>query len=199
MRLWLLYLRSRLAFPALAGLFLVAGLCWVMGNHWGARDDLRSIVSVMLPLAAAVVICVTTDSPFGELEHSLSRPLVGLRFSHLGALLIFAAATLLGAATVWSGGDVEWQFARNLLGLVGMGLLSVRLLGGRLAWTVPLGFGTLALVLNGSMAGDPPGWVWVVQPVSRSSATVAALGLLLAGFVLAGWFGARGGHESVDL
>jgi hypothetical protein len=154
---------------------------------------------VAAPLAAAVVVCVTTDSPFGELEHSLSRPLVGLRFSQLGALLIVAAATLTGAATAWSGVDVEWQLARNLLGLAGMGLLSVPLLGGRLSWAIPLGFGTLALILSGSTAGDPPAWAWVVQPAAQESATVAALVLLITGVMLAAWRGARGGHASMDL
>jgi hypothetical protein len=192
-------MRSRLAFPALAGLLLIAGLCWMLGSQWGGQDDLLSIVSVVAPLAATVVVCVTTDSPFGELEHSLSHPLVGLRFGQLGALLIVAAATLTGAATAWSGVDVEWQFARNLLGLTGMGLLSVSLLGGRLSWIVPLGFGTLALFLSGSTAGNPPGWAWVVQPAARESATVAALVLLITGFMLVTLRGSRDTQASTDL
>ena len=64
MRLWLLYLRSRLAFPAMAGVLLIAGLCWVVGNRWGSQPDLFLIATVIVPLAAAVVIAVTTVSPF---------------------------------------------------------------------------------------------------------------------------------------
>src|SRR5688572_3748162 len=145
MRLWLLYLRSRLAFPALAGLLLIAGLCWVVGNRWGSQPDLYLIATVTVPLAAAVVICVTTVSPFGEVEQALGLSLIGIRLSHLVGLLTVAAASLAVAATAWSGVDVEWRFVRNVLGLAGLGLLSASVLGGRLSWAPPIGFATLAL------------------------------------------------------
>ncbi len=191
MRLWLLYLRSRLAFPALAGLLLIAGLCWVVGNRWGSQPDLYLIATVTVPLAAAVVICVTTVSPFGEVEQALGRSLIGIRLSHLVGLLTVAAASLAVAATAWSGVDVEWRFVRNVLGLAGLGLLSASVLGGRLSWAPPIGFATLALFQNGVTTGGAPGWAWVVQPMSRETASMLALALLLVGLALVAGFGAR--------
>ncbi|HEX5164292.1 MAG TPA: hypothetical protein VFV93_02760 [Thermomicrobiales bacterium] len=191
MRLWLLYLRSRFAFPALAGLLVIAGFGWAVGNRWGSQSDLFLIATVTVPLAAAVVICVTIDSPFGEVERSLSRPLVSMRFSQLAGLLIIAAVALAITATAWPGDNVEWRFVRNLLGLTGVGLLFVRVLGGRLSWASPLGFATLALFQNGAAAGTAPGWAWVVQPAPREAAAVIALVLLVSGLGLAARFGAR--------
>lgn len=196
MRLWLLYLRSRLAFPALAGLLLIAGVCWVVGNRWGNQPDLFLIATVTAPLAVAVVICVTTGSPFGEVEQSLSQPLVGMRLCHLVGLLMIAAVVLAVAASAWPGVDVEWRFVRNLLGLAGLDLLFVRVLGGRLSWAPPLGFATLALFQSGAASGGPPAWAWVVQPGSRDTAAALALVLLLTGLVLAARFGARDADEA---
>jgi hypothetical protein len=196
MRLWLLYLRSRLVFPALVGLLLIAGLCWAVGERWGGQADLFLIASVTVPLAAAVVICVTMGSPFGELEPSLGRSLVGMRLGQLAGLLIVAAVVLAGAATAWQGVDVEWRFVRNLLGLAGLGLLFVRVLGGRLSWAPPLGFAMLALFQSGAASGDAPNWAWVVQPASRHTAATLALALLTAGLVLAVRFGARDVDEA---
>jgi hypothetical protein len=196
-RLWLLYLRSRLAVPALAGLLLIAGLCWLVGNRWGSQPDLFLIATVTVPLAAAVVISVTTISPFGEVEQSLSRPLVGMRLNHLVLMLAIASISLAIAATAWSGVDVEWRFVRNVLGLAGLGLLAARALGGRLSWALPLGFAMLAMFQPGATTGSAPGWAWVVQPVSRESASLLAIAVLIAGLLLVARFGARPSSDDV--
>lgn len=196
MRFWLLYLRSRLAFPGAVGLLLIAGLCGVVGHRWGSQPDLFLIATVTVPLAAAVVVCVTTDSPFGEVERSLSRPLVRMRLCHLVGQVIVASLVLAVASTSWPGVDVEWRFVRNLLGLGGLGLLSIRVLGGRLSWAPPLGFATLALFQRGVAGGGPPDWAWVVQPTSRHTAAALSLSLLMAGVALAARFGARDADEA---
>jgi hypothetical protein len=195
-RLWLLYLRSRLAFPALAGLLAIAALGWIVGQRWGYQSDLFLIATITVPLAAAAVICVTIGSPFGEVEQSLSRPLVGIRLGHLLALLLVAAVVLTVTATAWPGGDVEWRFVRNLLGLTGLGLLFARVLGGRLLWVAPLGFAMLSLFQRGVASGEAADWAWVVQPADRQPAALLAIGLLLAGLALASRFGARDVDES---
>lgn len=196
MRLWLLYLRSRLVFEALAGLLILAGLCWIVGQRWGQQDDLFLITVVTVPLAASVTICATTGSPFGDVEGSGSRPLTSLRFGHLAGLLSIAALALTGAATAWPGVDVEWWFARNLLGLTGLGLLFVRILGGRLAWLPPLALVIAALFQSDAATDTAPVWAWVVQPTSRDTSIIALL-LLFAGLTLATRFGARDVDETV--
>jgi len=191
MRLWLLYLRSRLAFPALVGLFPIAGLCWFAGQRWGDEPDLFLIATIIGPLAASAVICVTIGSPFGEVEQSLSRPLVGIRLGHLVALLLAASVVLAVAATAWPGAYVEWRYVRNLVGLTGLGLLFARVLGGRLLWAPPLGFAMLSIFQRGAASGDAADWAWIVQPADREVAALLAIGLLLGGLGLASRFGAR--------
>jgi hypothetical protein len=180
MRLWLLYLRSRLAFPALALLALIAGLCWLVGNRWGSQPDLILIASIAVPLAAAVVVCATAGSPFGEIEQSLSQPLAGIRLSHLAGLLLVASLTLAIAATAWSGVDIEWRFARNLLGLTGLALLTVPLVGGRLSWIAPLTLTMTAQLFARSGVSSWTALMWPTTAFENDRALIAAL-LLLAG------------------
>lgn len=190
MTLWLLFLRSRLAFPAAVGLLLNAALYLVIGNLWGEHADIVLIASVMLPLAAATIVGATTTSPFGELEQMLSRSLVPLRFGQVAGLLTIAALALFGAVTAWHDSALGGQFVRNILGLAGASLLCAFLFGGRWSWTVPVGFSMLVLVQRGAAGGDAPQWAWVVQPTSRLT-VVIALSLLIAGLCLVARFGAR--------
>jgi hypothetical protein len=180
LRLWLLYLRSRLAFPALALLLLIAGLCWLAGNRWGSQPDLILIASIAIPLAAAIVVCATAGSPFGEIEQSLSRPLAGIRLAHLAWLLLVATVALAIAATAWSGIDVEWRFVRNLLGLAGLALLTVPLVGGRLAWIAPLTLTMTAQLFARSGVSSWTALMWPTTAFENGRALAAAL-LLLAG------------------
>ncbi|HYI14572.1 MAG TPA: hypothetical protein VEX37_04235 [Thermomicrobiales bacterium] len=191
MRLWLLYLRSRLAFPALVWLLLIATFCWVVGHRWGSQSDLFLIATITVPLAAAAMICVTIGSPFGEVEQSLSRPLVGICLGHLIGMLFVAAAVVGVAATAWPGVNVEWRFVRNLLGLTGLGLLFARVLGERLLWAPPLGFAMLSIFQRGAATGEAPDWAWVVQPATLDMPALLAIGLLIAGLALAVPFGPR--------
>jgi hypothetical protein len=133
---------------------------------------------------------VTTTSPFGEVEHTLSRSLVTLRLGHVAGLLTLAAITLFGAVTAWHDTALGWQFVRNVLGLAGLGLLCACVLGGRWSWTAPVAFCMLALVVRSATSGDAPQWAWVVQPASRVT-TGIALSLLLAGLSLAARFSGR--------
>lgn len=190
MRLWLLFLRSRRAFPAAAGLLLCAALCWAIGSQWGEHGDIVLLTSLIVPLAAAAMIGATTTSPFGELELTLSRPLGTFRLGELAGLLSLAAAALFGAVATWEDAAHSWQFARNALGLCGLGLLSAQVVGGRWAWAAPLGFCMLALFQRGAAGDAMPRWAWVVEPASRATSFIA-LGLLAAGLLAAGGFGGR--------
>ena len=190
MTLWFLFLRSRRAFPAAAGLLLCAALCGMVGRRWADLSDVVLLTSVLVPLAAATIIGVTASSPFGELEQTLSRPLAPLRLSLLAGLLVLAATGLFGAVTTWHDATLGWQFVRNLLGLTGMGMLATQVAGGRWSWAAPVGFCALALFLRGALGDHLPRWAWVVQPASHMT-TGIALTLLIAGLSLAVFVGPR--------
>jgi hypothetical protein len=193
LRLAYLFLRSRRVFPALAGVLLCAVGGGLVGRRWTGHADVALLTSVLVPLAAATLIGATVASPFGELEQSLSKPLAPVRLGQLLGLLVLTTIAILGAAATWHDPALGRQCVRNLLGLTGMGLLAAQLAGGRWAWTAPVGFCGLALVLRGALGELAPRWAWVVQPASRTS-SLLALGFLFGGLLLA----VRRGVRPVD-
>ena len=152
MRLAGLYARSRLAGYALAVLALLAPASWaaalgLVSRPFAVPEVVLVPVLVFAPLAAACVVVAGASSPFGETELTASHGLTALRFGHLAGLLACAALWLL-AALAWGPGHGGWMLARNLLGFAGLALLTTRVVGGRLSWTVPFVFVTVAAFMG---------------------------------------------------
>ncbi len=181
MRLASLYLRSRRAGLALALLTAVAAATWLWRRV--AMGDALSVALLIVipPLMAACVIGATTSSPVADLEATASRALPPLRLGHLGGLLGLAA---LGLAI--GGGALDGALVRDLAGFTGLALLTARFAGSAAAWSVPLAYGALVVLV-----GPGPRWAWPVQAATNREAAVIAAALLVLGLgAIVGW-GAR--------
>lgn len=185
---WLaLYARSRrVASSTGVALASVAAL----GGLAAAADP--GITRVMLALfAVTVVVSVAATSlagPDPSLERTAALDWRVRRTVHVvavGAVATGAVAVLGVAADVPS--DVV---VRNAVGLTGLAALGVVVLGGGLAWCVPMTW-TVAGVTAILAARTPPAplLTWLVQPGGTDAATVAACVLGAAGLVAYGLTG----------
>ncbi len=182
MRLASLYLRSRRTGLALALLAAVAAATWLWRRVATGEDALSIMLLITAPsLTAACVIGATASSPVADLEATASRALPLLRLGHLGGLLALAA---LGLTAV--GGALDGALVRDLAGFTGLALLTARLAGSAAAWSVPLAYGALAVLV-----GPTPRWAWPVQAAANQEAAVIAALLLVLGLGVIVWSGAR--------
>ena len=139
LRLVRLHAASRRVPASLSAIACCAvGLRIALVWHWDSYGALQ--LPLVFEVAAVAVISVTTASPFGEPERAGGRWLPFLRLSCALALTGVAVAALAAAATGGhlAGGTLE--VLRNVTGMTGIGLLCAAILGGRLAWTGPVGY-----------------------------------------------------------
>ncbi|MDP9475579.1 MAG: hypothetical protein M3R38_07790 [Actinomycetota bacterium] len=214
MRLAGLYAGSRLAGYALAVLALLALVSWaalgLLSRPFAVPGVVLVPVLVFAPLAAACVVVAGASSPFGETERTASYGLPALRFVHLAGLLACAVLALLVAALAWGPNHGGWMLARNLLGFAGLALLAARAVGGRLSWTAPFVFvtvaafmgraetrekperdGPLAELMGLIPAGEYEWWAWPLRPGHDPYSWAVVLGLVLVGLWLVCLYGAR--------
>ena len=191
MRLWCLYLRSRLAGWAALALAATGGLTGLWLTRLEGPGAPLQLLLVVMPLAGAVVIGASTRAPFGELEATASRPLPVLRLGHLAGLLALGAVALSAAVRAWGVANIEEQVLRNLAGFAGLALVTAPLLGSRLSWVAPLVYGVLAFWVGASGPNGYAPWAWPLQPGGDDIALRTALALLAAGLTGAVLLGAR--------
>lgn len=189
MRLATLYLRSRLAGYGAATVLAVALFAWgtSLGVPYppsGIAQTKQLVVLVLSPLACACVVGAGAHSPFGETERTVAYPLHGIRTVHLVGLISWAGLLLVLGASAHDANSVSWECIRNLAGLSGLALLTARILGGYLSWTVPVFYATAApFVLRGP---DDEKWAWlawVYRPGSDNLSWIIASSLLAAGLI----------------
>ena len=188
-----LFARSRQVGPAGAGLASICLCTWLWGKWLGIDDGALLAVLIISPLSAGAVLGGVTDSPFGEVEQIASRSLVGLRTIHVSGLLAFVAAGLVAATWSWDMNGASELALRNLAAFTGLSLLAALVVGGRLAWIVPVvyGLGSYALIDTGSIAS----WLLPSTPAGTYRATATAIAVLLAGITL---IALRGAHDVSD-
>ena len=198
MRLAELYLRSRRAGYACAGVSSVALLAWAVG--WAILVQPVVVVKYLSPVlifAALLVACLVAasmGSPFGEAETTASFPLSALRLGHLGGMLGWSTLLLLVVTLLWGRPSVAPLFVRDLAGLSGMAFITARLLGARLSWTLPVAFvAIIPLVGDGSGDSRWAWWAWVDQPTTDPFSWALALALFVVGSWTACSSGARSG------
>lgn len=185
MRLFQLYLRSRLAGQALVLLTLIAVATGLTLWLSAGEEGFFGLALVFMPLAASVVIAAGTQAPFGEREQAAGYALPALRLVHLLGLLGWAALGLMGGATFWSAnavsgltpageavqpGSVAWWLARNLLGFAGVVFLAAHYVGSGRAWVIALVHGVLTVMF---LLASPFGWP--LRPAGDLAAAVAAV------------------------
>jgi hypothetical protein len=189
-RLAWLHLRSRrgpaavLALAACAAA-LRAVLHWQLTFSGGLAQEIPMIIEG----GAAVVVVVTTHSPFGEAERATGRWLPWLRLASVLALTGVAIGLLQLGATGASLNDGVLTLARNVIGLTGIGLLTSLVTGGLLAWIVPLAYIGFAEYTLAEAWRAP--WMWPGRPPSDRGAWICAALVFAVGLVAFTVRGAR--------
>jgi len=160
---------------------LTAIACCAVGLRIALIWPWDSYGALQLPLvfevAAVTVITVTTASPFGEPERAGGRWLPFLRLASALALTAVAVAALATAGTGahLAGGTPE--VLRNVTGMTGIGLLCAAALGGRLAWTGPVGYllaGVYGLYTQWHGPALTTPWIWPARPPHDLGAALCA-------------------------
>jgi hypothetical protein len=189
LRLVCLYLASR---RALLGLLVLVACAVALRTalHWMPRSGLASRqLPLTIEAGAAVVIGVTTRSPFGEPERATGRWLPLLRLG-TGMALAGAAVGALAAGSAsahLAGGSLG--MLRDLAGLAGIALLTAALLGGALAWVGPTAY--LVVTLHALQAAWTTPWIWPARPPHDRGAGLCAALVFAAGVVAITVRGAR--------
>jgi len=192
-RLAWLYLVSRRV-PAAAAVIAgcAAGLRIALIAHWDAYGALQLPLVFETLAAAAVPAC--SASPFGEPERVAVRRLPWLRLATALALSALAAGALTAAGTgaQLSGGTLD--VLRNVLGIVGLGLLCAAAVGASLAWAGPTTYllvGVYALYTQWHGPALTTPWVWPARPPHDVGAALYAGLVFVAGTAVITVRGAR--------
>ena len=189
-RLTWLHLRSRRVPSALLALALCGGaLRAVLHWHLTSGGANPQQVPMIIEAGAAVLIAMTTHSPFGEVERAAGRWLPYLRLAAALALTGIAIGALqLGATGASLPGGVL-MLARNVIGVTGIGLLASLVTGGLLAWIPPLGYlGFAEYALTGAWRNP---WTWPVRPPADRGAWICAVLVFAAGLAAVTFRGVR--------
>ncbi|KUM80466.1 hypothetical protein [Streptomyces curacoi] len=143
--------------------------------------DFSVPVAEVVPLAHAVVLATTLFSPMADLEQTSAQPMSRHRGVYVVVLLSLAlslsALPLLTGAT----GEVFASAARNVVGSLGLAMISARLFGSGLAWLLPFGMFGPTLLLGVRSDNTPEPWAWSLQPSSHASAAAVAVALWVIG------------------
>lgn len=208
-RLMVLYMRSRRVGWATLTLALLAVGSWI-GSAWlfaqpefGIGNGSLRPLLIFATFVAASVIGASASSPFGETERTAARSLRPLRFGHLAALLLITVFLLLVVLTFFDLENVRSShpvlaLVRNLGGLVGLTLLTARLIGARLSWTVPLAF-VMASYLAAKLPDDTfAAWAWQMQPGTDNLSWIIAAALGALGLAVVSRYGTRDTSEEEE-
>ena len=190
-RLAWLHLRSRRGPSAVLALAVGGGaLRAVLHWHLMSPGPNAQQIPMIIEGGAAVVIAVTTHSPFGEAERTAGRWLPLLRLGAVLALTGAAIGLLQLAVTGASLNEGVLVLARNVIGVTGIGLLTSLLTGGLLAWVVPLGYVGFAEYALAEAWRNP--WTWPVRPPADRGAWICAALVFAVGL---GAFSLRGARS----
>lgn len=173
-----LYLRSRqLALGAGVALAAVVGL----GLLAGANPESRLLLAVFAVTVGVAVTASGLAGPDAALERTAALDWRWRRAAH-----VVATGGLTSALCVLAGPQAATEvLVRDAIGLSGLAALGAAVLGGGLAWWVPLVWVVAAMSMF--MTSQPPvapALTWPFQPPDTPAATVAAGVLGLAGLLV---------------
>jgi hypothetical protein len=186
--IWL-FLRSRHAGPTIAALVVSVLAARFANDHSfgvGSAEILTVPWATLAPLVQAGIIATTCASAQPAAEATAAR---AVRTLQVGLVLALAATTL--ALNTWSGAKLTGPITavalnRNLVGLLGLALLSARLCGITLLWVLPVLAMATSLAI-GSSTGAGRAWAWVIQPDADKIALAVALAVAAAGLACSAW------------
>ena len=189
-RLAWLHARSRRVPSALLALALCGGALRAL-LHWHLMSGgtLSQQGPMVIETGAAVLVAMTTHSPFGEAERTAGRWLPYLRLGAALALTGIAIGALqLGVTGASLPGGIL-VLARNVIGITGIGLLASLVTGGLLAWIPPFGYlGFAEYALNQAWRNP---WTWPVRPPTDRGAWICAVLIFAIGLAAVTFRGPR--------
>lgn len=163
MKWLLLYLRSRqVAVGAAVALACAAGITALAES---------SVMAVFTAVAVTAVTATGLAGPDPVLDRTAALDWRWRRVAHVVAIAV--TAFVLGLLVPTPETEVV---ARNAIGLAGLAALGVTVLGGGLAWCLPMVWTVVALSV--AMVKTPPEApviTWPFQPPDTTAATVAAV------------------------
>jgi hypothetical protein len=169
-----------------------AGLRIALIAPWDAYGALQ--LPLVFETVAATVVVACSASPFGEPERVAGRHLPWLRV--VTAMALSAAAVgafaAAGAGAHLSGGTLD--MLRNVLGIVGLGLICAAAVGASVAWAGPTSYlvvGVYALYTQWHGPALTTPWIWPARPPHDIGAALCAGLVFVAGTVLVTIRGAR--------
>lgn len=153
--------------------------------------DFSVPVAEIVPLAHAVILATTLFSPMADLEQTSAQPMTRHRALYLVVLLALAlgltALPLVAGAT----SEVFVSAARNVIGYLGLAMLSARLFGSGLAWLLPLAMFGPTLLLGVGSDNTPEPWAWSLHPSTHTPAMITAVLLWVVGALASAAAGPR--------
>jgi hypothetical protein len=186
-----LHLRSRRV-PAAVLALAVCGAVLRSAVRWNwtfNSGPYAQQVLMIIEAGAAVVVVMTTHSPFGEPERATGRWLPYLRLGTVLALTGVAIGALQLAVTGASLNGGVMQLSRNVIGITGVGLLCSLVTGGLLAWLLPMAYTAFAEYALLEFWRNP--WTWPVRPPDDRGAWICACLVFVAGLLAFTIRGAR--------
>ncbi|MFE0424262.1 hypothetical protein [Streptomyces sp. NPDC058953] len=196
----LLYGRSRglpVAFAALAVTLLVTA--WaeprLVREHGVVDPANRLPLTLLAPVVAAAVVGTGLHTPSAELDRAAARPWWWPRLLHVAGATGLAAAGLALALT--GSPDVYGSPAaiRNLLGGVGLTLLTAVVAGAGPSWLPTALYSAVAYFVlipaDEAHTGAAGVWGWAVQPGPQTGAWATAVTLFATGTAAWALLGSR--------
>ncbi len=176
---WLaLYVRSRRA-AASTGIALASVAALGVLAAVSETEPRRLVLALFAVTVVVSVAAMSLAGPDPGLDRTAALDWRLRRTAHVVAIGVLAAGTVAsrGVVTV----DVV---VRNAAGLTGLAALGVVVLGGGLAWCLPVAWTAVGVtVFLTTREPGAPLLTWLVQPGDSGAATVAACVLGVAGLV----------------
>ena len=160
--------------------------------------DALVLLFVTMPLAFATVVGAGLTTPFGEMERTDGFPMERLRATHLVGLLAFSALALGVLGATWTVGNVAGHVLRNFTGYAGLSFMAVRLVDGRLSWSLPFAYAVLAFWLGTTPSGQSAWWAWPRLMPGQEGLVLLPLGLFALELAIVVALGPKDGAGSEE-
>src|SRR5919198_437552 len=182
-----LFIRSRRLIATAAALVIVNASGVAIGTaelRVTEHSDVAFPWLLFLPLASACLVGLSLRSPLHDFDVTAARALPRWRLTQIAALALPTALAVITLAGQLPGAHSTVAALRNLIGLLGLALLSGRFIAGRLAWLTPSIWLFAATTLGDPRSTLPP-WDWPVRYDNDYGAFLVAALLCVAGLVAA--------------
>ncbi|WP_040668016.1 hypothetical protein [Nitrolancea hollandica] len=182
-----LYVKSHRLGRAVLLLFALGVVAWVWGQYLFHMPSLRSSESVVVPVilivpvASAVVVGVSTRTWMGGFERIAPRRLALWRLAHALILCSIGVACLVPAIDSGYGSYGSVAALRNILGYAGMAFLCASVAGGGLSWVLPLAYALPVPLLGVDHYHNVLWWAWPLHPADSYLSWTWALTFFVVG------------------